>query len=160
MAPATFPSRKTVGNINGYLDTVDFKNVQSFQVNPHGVVIPASRQVYIAFDGQPQAQQRPRRGNGGVFYDPDATFKNSLRSFIRLEGGNSMMPFPQDALDVNIDFGVANMQQKDIDNMMKLVFDVLQGVIYANDHRIHRVTAQKRQDDVGYTRITIKPLVE
>ena len=47
-------------------------------------------------------------------------------------------------------------KKPDIDNLIKLVLDALNGVFYVDDAQVMRITASKQYDELARTEITIE----
>lgn len=102
--------------------------------------------IRIVMEGEPQSLQPVRRNmRTGSWYDPLRQIKEEMKRRITAELGilSEIMPiFPADRrLRVDIVFVVR--ANKDIDNMLKPLLDVLQGIVYVNDSLIFEIHAQK-----------------
>lgn len=128
----------------------------------------------LTIDGVPVAKGRPRLGRYGT-YTPKKT--QEYEEYVKMcwvakYGG--IQPSEQ-PLEVNIVFympipksyskkqraEILNGRLKptkkpDIDNLIKSVLDALNGLVYADDSQIIKVTAVKRYAETGSTELTIK----
>ena len=106
--------------------------------------------LMLTIFGCPPSQGRPRAkrvGSGLIVYDPSSPIKTLARRVLKkamTEIGVTSFPHYVGApkLSLVIDFFVHNMR-KDVDNMLKWIFDVLEGVVYQNDVCVVRVVATK-----------------
>jgi len=119
--------------------------------------------VHINVVGDPQVQARLRHVPFGI-YDPQKQFKNEYRRRLKAalirEGFGDFPIFPRRThLCVTVTFNVVRMT-KDIDNLLKLILDVLNGPVYANDADVTMVVAKKTHarngDDGPYTSLTVE----
>ena len=115
--------------------------------------------VGLEVRGEPRVQERHRinmRVPGHpTIWDPSGPLKSSFRNAVTralIELGTDGRAFPLyapgDAINITIVFATSNMA-KDLDNLLKFVFDALQGVVYGNDRRILSVRAEKVQVQAG-----------
>ena len=128
--------------------------------------------AHVTVRGPPVSQPRPRARmlprNRVVVFNPAAREKNSFQRGMRealTDLGVMTFPlFPEGArLHLKATFVVSNLR-KDVDNMLKFVLDVLEGVLYRNDATVFSIQAQKASPaDVGvtfeYTKIEVENLV-
>jgi Holliday junction resolvase RusA-like endonuclease len=111
--------------------------------------------------GQPIAQQRPRAASRGKFvtiYDAKESraAKSHVALYASMAQGNK--PVAMGALSATVEFHVKKPKSKirknstpfpypnckpDIDNMIKLVFDAINGIIFKDDSQIISLTASK-----------------
>ena len=104
----------------------------------------------------PQLVLRPAINRMGVpfLYDPSGREKTVLRRYIQHGIQRDLGFRPSDfplfkpfshgevmKLTINVCFYISH--DKDVDNMCKLLFDVLQGIIYENDRSIWELKAKK-----------------
>ena len=122
---------------------------------------PRAISVRITTDGDAQAQARLRHVRFGIF-DPQAAFKTEFRQRIMGEllqfGVNHFPLFGHGRqLRITVTFCVLRMR-KGIDNMLKLIMDVLEGPVYGNDANVTFIVASKIQaidPDEASTDITV-----
>jgi Holliday junction resolvase RusA-like endonuclease len=112
--------------------------------------------IYIDIQAPPMVQQRPRVRflpliRTPLIYDPSQRQKRAYRVAVMqalAQLGVAHFPiFPHHRdlkLRISAIFFVQNIN-KDLDNLLKFVFDALQGAIYLNDRVIWEVTAKKVQ---------------
>ena len=103
----------------------------------------------MVIQGPVVAEQRirfKRLNSRIVTYDPNSSAKRRCRAALLSalgEMGVGAVPiFRTQAVRLSVVFRVNNMH-KDVDNMLKFIFDVLQGVLYTDDRKVHHVTAEK-----------------
>lgn len=128
----------------------------------------------LTIDGVPVAKGRPRLGRYGT-YTPKKT--QEYEEYVKMcwvAKYGSIQPAEQ-PLEMNIVFympipksyskkqraEILNGRLKptkkpDIDNLIKSVLDALNGLAYADDSQIIKVTAVKRYAETGSTELTIK----
>ena len=132
-------------------------------VDPMLISDGVTAQVSLTIEGTPVSQPRTRlrrMSSRVLVFDPASQAKRSTRSAVlsslRQLGAVQFPLFPEQAtVCVNATFHVSNMQ-KDIDNMLKFVLDVLQGPIFANDSAVLRVAVEKVEaTSTEYTAIEI-----
>jgi Holliday junction resolvase RusA-like endonuclease len=128
----------------------------------------------LTIDGVPVAKGRPRLGRYGT-YTPKKT--QEYEEYVKMcwvakYGG--IQPSEQ-PLEMNIVFympipksyskkqsaemlngRIKHTKKPDIDNLIKSVLDALNGLAYADDSQIIKVTAVKRYAETGSTELTIK----
>lgn len=92
----------------------------------------------MTFPGEPATKQRPRAGRGGTFYTPKATkeAEDALREQMRLFCAS---PTPTSGLAVRLEFHCATQRRKDLDNLVKLVWDAANGVIWEDDSQVYEL---------------------
>ena len=128
----------------------------------------------ITIEGAPQAKGRPRFARRGKFVstytpkktmDAETTIKLVAKSIIRkpLEGAVSFfialhMPIPSSYSKKRSE-GLKNtphMKRPDIDNLIKLVMDSLNGVAWDDDNQVVKIGAVKIYSDNPRTEIEIE----
>jgi Holliday junction resolvase RusA-like endonuclease len=112
-------------------------------------------EVYHSFVivGEPRSKERPRlnRRTGGV-YTPAATV-NAEREVAAAFGHR--VPFDS-AVAVDLRFYCFSKTRRDLDNLVKLVLDGLNGIAYTDDYQVVRITARRVQvDAVEQARTTV-----
>lgn len=122
---------------------------------------------YFRIPGEPKTKQRPRavvRGNFATIYTPKETklAEQKLRGYIL---NNYKTEKLTGAITINIEFRKKLPKKPktnywtskpDIDNMIKLVLDALNGVIYDDDSQITKICANKSYGAESETRIMIE----
>lgn len=128
----------------------------------------------LTIDGAPVAKGRPRLGRYGT-YTPKKT--QEYEEYVKMcwvAKYGSIQPSEQ-PLEMNIVFympipksyskkqraemlngRIKHTKKPDIDNLIKSVLDALNGLAYADDSQIIKVTAVKRYAETGSTELTIK----
>lgn len=128
----------------------------------------------LTIDGVPVAKGRPRLGRYGT-YTPKKTqeYEEYVKAcWVAKYGG--IQPSEQ-PLEIDIVFympipksyskkqkaeilsgRLKHTKKPDIDNLIKSVLDALNGLVYADDSQIIKVTAVKRYAETGSTELTIK----
>lgn len=161
-------SRSSISSISNaagarrWFDTEMIETSISYQQNENHD--PTNTCIQITSPGEPQVQSRPRIVNRGIF-DPQRAFKTEFRRRIQSDlERHGIHHFPIFSsgtnLRVTVTFHVFRMT-KDIDNLLKLILDVLNGAVYSNDADVTMVVAQKRKaqsnsSDHAYTFLTIE----
>ena len=119
--------------------------------------------VLINIEGKPIPESRPRAGKNGHFYVDTANHKRDLQERIREGLLLNQLPCPLYEKKVPVKVNVAfTLQQSsghepDIDNLLKLVLDVGNGVLYRDDVQVHRCTATKYKKPIQLTSFEWKP---
>jgi len=118
--------------------------------------------VDIQVQGEPRVQERTRVNYRVTrIYDPSthlkAAFSSSVKAAFTELGVDEYPIFLQPEMKVTIVFGV-NSMDKDIDNLLKFVFDALQTIVYGNNRVIVKLDAEKRHTPTnGFTSIQVEP---
>ena len=113
--------------------------------------------LYLVLTGEPPIQERPRgtylRNQGRLLmYDPSARIKQAVQVLMRhaldeIDAFESQMlntVFEAEArLRVTVTYLLVD-DRKDIDNLLKFTFDVMQGIVFSNDRFICEVVARKQ----------------
>lgn len=96
--------------------------------------------IKFTVQGKPRTLKRHRDGKHGK-YDPSAGDKLVFASLCNQHRPREPFAFP---LHVYLQFHFQNHQHEpDIDNLIKFVFDALNGIFWKDDRYIERVTAVK-----------------
>lgn len=128
----------------------------------------------LTIDGVPVAKGRPRLGRYGT-YTPKKT--QEYEEYVKMcwvAKYGAIQPSEQ-PLEMNIVFympipkgyskkqkaeilsgRLKHIKKPDVDNLIKSVLDALNGLAYADDSQIIKVTAVKRYAETGSTELTIK----
>lgn len=122
--------------------------------------------------GKPIPQKRARITRFGN-YDPQKAIKNDARYLIldqrgprpKIEGEpinvilTFFMPIPKSTPKrINLK-GAPHHKRPDIDNLIKFILDVIQGVLITDDAIVSSIEAHKIYSDNPRTEITIKELI-
>lgn len=98
----------------------------------------------FSFDGEPVSKARARFTKGGRSYTPATTkAAEALVADAFREAVPEHSPNDSDAYRVETVFLCGTRQRRDVDNMVKLVFDGLNGVAWADDVQVVEVHAIK-----------------
>lgn len=118
------------------------------------------KEVSLTVPGIPMSKQRPRHGNGNT-YTPRETVnyeavikwtyisecKNQMLTGPLSLTLNAYFPIPKGTSNKKrqqmIDHKIGHTKKPDIDNVIKIVMDALNGVAYADDNQITSVIADK-----------------
>lgn len=119
----------------------------------------------FAIAGDPVAWARPRFNNGRAFTaDRQRGAKDSLSWAIAMGWGKPKIP-RETPVSLCVEFvfraakkkdiGQLRPRRPDIDNLLKLVMDAMQGVVFEDDGQIADVRVMKRWGETSETRIEI-----
>ena len=109
--------------------------------------------IKFTVQGKPNTLRRHRKGKYGN-YDPSAKDKRSFAIQASVSRPAEPFDFP---LHVYLQFNFDNHKNEaDIDNLMKFVFDALEGIYWKNDKYIERVTAVKCFNGNPRTEVVIR----
>ena len=101
--------------------------------------------------GEPAAKQRPRWSKKSrSFYTPPET--QAREETIGLLVRSQMRDLFVDALyayGLRVAFYVQDGKKKDVDNMLKLVSDAVNGIVWKDDSQVHEVMGWRREDAVA-----------
>ena len=130
--------------------------------------IRASRgiQLPVAFTlrGEPVAKMRHRMANGHTYTPRETVEAQKAIAWAYRAAGGKMLDGPLQlhcAFLVRGRTSAAHLDPRDVDNLVKLVKDALEGVAYSNDRRITHVYAYKARPEPGQdpcTIVTIGPV--
>lgn len=115
--------------------------------------------------GNPVALQRPRFNQGQKRpWDPQKKIKEQFAFIIRAQNKISLMY--QGPLEIDITFFMGHKKKNgyhssvpDLDNMIKFLQDVAQGILFENDSLIASIKARKVYDENPRTEFTIRELI-
>ena len=123
--------------------------------------------LYISYSGEPVTQERPRarvfwKRHKIVMWDPCASFKKKLKGSIKNSlcdiGFTNLPLFATSKVQIELEFGVKT-DNKDLDNLEKLIMDVLSSIVYSDDVKVVKKNSVKIDaPGGGYTRVAIKLL--
>lgn len=101
--------------------------------------------------GDPASKARPRftgRGSKGRTYTPEATRQaEEAVAWCARAAGWSGPPDSEGGFGLLCVFFTADYQRRDVDNMLKLVSDGLNKIVYADDSQITEVSARVMRND-------------
>jgi hypothetical protein len=139
----------------------------AFQSDPHGVVsYHPGRSISFTVLGNPIPKKSSFKLQNGHVINPsmkdEKTFRNATLEVLGDRTTTVPLFKARDSLFIEIRFILTGgLRNTDIDNLIKLVFDAMKGVIYEDDRDIVRVTASKEVDMAhvdGKTLITVVKL--
>lgn len=111
-------------------------------------ITTASIIARVVIPGVPMSKQRPRfvRKTGAVFTPKETRDReHQIGQYVWAKGWRRP-PDPESAFGIRAVFYVADQQRKDTDNMLKLVLDGLNGVVWKDDCQVFEVMGWKRED--------------
>ena len=112
----------------------------------------------FVLDGDPVPKGRPRHGKWNSF-TPQRTrdAEQKIRDF-----AGELLAEPFDVpVRVSLTFWCATRRRTDLDNLMKLVCDALNGIAYTDDHLIHSLRGRLHRRAAGEhprTEVRITPI--
>lgn len=126
-------------------------------------------------DPVPQARARTvRRGGKSITYDPNAKLKEGYKWQIRSQFREEplsvpvamdvvfMMPIPKSTSKTKtvamLNGAIHHMKRPDVDNMLKLVNDVLNNLVFKDDSQVVEIHARKIYSSKPGTYIRIIPI--
>ena len=98
--------------------------------------------------GNPGVKQRPRfvRADGSVFTPKPTKDRQRDLGWTLKTATRALLVDDEAAFGVRLLFYVENAARKDIDNMVKLVFDATTGIVWADDSQVKELFAWVRRD--------------
>lgn len=128
--------------------------------------------MYLVIPGKPQGKQRPRHTRKGITYTPDETrsYETQVAALYKaakgelLEGNLKLIleiyyPIPASATKSDKVLMSSNIlrpgKKPDIDNVIKIIMDALNGVAYKDDAQIVCVVANKYYSYEPRTEVSI-----
>lgn len=92
----------------------------------------------------PVPKKRPRVTRRGITYTPIETeiAERTVAAYVKQKMGPSYRPDPSARWAISCDFHCRNGKRGDLDNLLKLVLDALQGVLFTNDKSVVYLEAQ------------------
>jgi len=124
--------------------------------------------TYVLY-GKPIALKRPRHTRSGITYDPQKDEKARDAILLRRQRGTA--PQIEDSpIDVSLTFYMpipksypkkklkelnVHTKRPDLDNLIKYILDVAQGVLFKDDSKICSIYAEKVYDKDQRTELTI-----
>jgi Holliday junction resolvase RusA-like endonuclease len=106
--------------------------------------------ISFAIEGEPVSKGRPRfsqRGGKVRTYTPAKTLnaEQAVADAFRAAAPGYTYA-PDGAYQVDVVFVSGTRRQRDVDNMLKLILDGLNGIAWADDHQVLRTVAEKGYD--------------
>ena len=116
------------------------------------------RAIAFVVPGRPQSKQRPRLGKGGRVYTPRATkrYESFVAGAYLVASGGRRRGSYRGPVELSIACVFGDLRRRDLDNVVKAVCDGLNGVAYADDCQVTRISAERRQ---GSSECTIVKVV-
>ena len=108
----------------------------------------------ITVPGNPTPKGRPRHTKGGHTYTPRQT--REAEATIGWLYRQAQGEHHDGEVQVNIHYVMANRRRVDIDNLIKLTLDGLNGFAYKDDAQVVRIQATKEVGAEPCTRITVQ----
>lgn len=112
--------------------------------------------------GQPIPLSRPRFSKDHVY---DSQKGEKFAASINIKFWHKDKPFFLGPLHLTITFFMQSTRKKgwhdlrpDLDNLIKFVLDVMNGIVYNDDKQVVKITAEKIYDKEPRTEITIEEL--
>lgn len=104
----------------------------------------------FSFDGRPKPKDRPRATKNGHMFTPQATLDAQKRIEELYDGpvfdgpiSATLLFRPKSTEVILRDWHAQSPLTSDLDNLVKLVLDGLQGVAFENDRQVHNIYAEK-----------------
>lgn len=122
------------------------------------------KMIYI-INGDPVPLSRPRFAEGGRVYDPQKNQK--LMMGIALSSQHDEKPLLTGPLELSVTFffKVSKRNRKgyhscrpDLDNCIKMILDVANSILFADDSQIASIIAQKMYDTIPRTEFSLREL--
>jgi crossover junction endodeoxyribonuclease RusA len=104
--------------------------------------------AYFAVDGEPETKARARwnTAKGGRPFTPKQTKQAEERiGWLFRRSAGSFIPDRVSGFGVFASFVAKLNQRRDVDNMLKLVMDALNGLAWVDDSQVTEISAKKRQ---------------
>lgn len=128
--------------------------------------------ISITLPGEPIAKARPRFSRKGT-YDPQSSLKHAAKFQVLSQINRTFLPytsntpieiemnffFPIPKADKNIfRWGILNhINKPDIDNCIKWICDVMNGIVYEDDRQVFSLVSRKEYSENPRTEIYIVP---
>ncbi|MEN2985498.1 MAG: RusA family crossover junction endodeoxyribonuclease [Thermodesulfovibrionaceae bacterium] len=98
---------------------------------------------------EPVAQSRPRFSRRGIVYECERVkkFKEAIKWYAK--SAFRSRPIEDTPIGIDLTFFIKSangrgvVKKPDLDNLIKSILDALEGVIYANDFQVVKITAAK-----------------
>lgn len=104
--------------------------------------------VHLVLEGQPGTKGRPRfNSRTGQVYTPQKTADTEQAMAWQIKASHQALILDEStAFGVRLLFAITSRQRKDIDNMVKLVFDACTGIVWADDSQVIELIAHVVKD--------------
>ncbi|GAA1453439.1 RusA family crossover junction endodeoxyribonuclease [Nesterenkonia lacusekhoensis] len=114
--------------------------------------------IEIVIPGKPIGKGRPRFTRSGRTYTPqDTRDHEALIAWHAKAAMNRREPL-DGPVEARFLFVLPDRRRRDIDNLIKLAADALNGIAYHDDTQIHRIEATKHVTSEPHTEIIITPM--
>lgn len=94
--------------------------------------------------GKPQALQRHRSARYGGMYDPSAKYKHYVGQLALVAKAEARSDHLKGDLMACMTFYIADLKRRDLDNMIKLILDAVNKILYDDDSQVVRILASKQ----------------
>lgn len=149
-APVPALLRRVCGSVRGQgpsekaggLEVIDEKWI------PGETALSMGPIVSVFIPGQPKPKGRPRKGKNGHMYTPRATIEAEQVVGWKAKCAMKGLPVIGAHVSVRLRF-VGAHGLSDTDNLVKLVLDACNGVIWKDDRQVRSVNARKVQMNPG-----------
>lgn len=101
--------------------------------------------IRVVIPGEPVPKGRPRYGSGRT-YTPSST--SAAEDLIRWELRAARVPMLTGDVAVAIRFVFVDRRNRDIDNLVKLVFDACNGFAWRDDAQVSSLHAYIQRDEI------------
>ncbi len=135
----------------------------------------SGERVEFVIPGEARGKQRPRATKKGRVYTPSET--RNAEAFIKLLATHAMngrapfegpvrlyveidVPVPKSfskkKRDAALGYAITPTSKPDLDNVIKLQSDAMNGVVYQDDKQIIQIVAAKRYSEIAQTRVIVE----
>ncbi len=101
-----------------------------------------TRSVAFTIEGEPRSKQRPRVARGRAYTPKETVEAEAIVAEAYWAASEHLF---EERVVVSIDFFNGNRRRRDIDNMVKLILDALNGVAFVDDVQVVGLEAHKFQ---------------
>lgn len=112
----------------------------------------------IIIPGKPVGKGRPRFNRNGHAYTPKDTRDHEARIAWHAKAAMNRREPLDGTVEVRFRFVLPDRRRRDIDNLLKLGLDAMNGITYSDDTQVHHIEATKQVGDEPRTEITILPM--
>ncbi len=114
--------------------------------------------VRLIVEGDPVPKGRPRLGRART-YTPKATRQAEAVLQWQFKRAMQIRPPVTGPVRVTVAFGVRR-RSGDLDNLVKLVLDAANGIVWHDDRQVMALEATKHEAPVGETAVEVWPMAE
>jgi Holliday junction resolvase RusA-like endonuclease len=111
--------------------------------------------VELHYEIEPVPKGRPRFGRGFVFTDKKTSGFERAIKLASLKQLKKLRPF-QCRVQVSSVFGLSTARRVDLDNLIKSLWDGLNGVVWKDDWQVFRTAAEKRIGGEGWISVQVE----